>query len=458
MSEKEKQRMNSATIDSDRRKQIERARLQRIIARHARHPTDSELKRLQTMVKTVDPNASAPFIGMHAVTLVRENLAQLDPAGLASLKADGLHAHAAFVNTEIKEHSVERADTVLFVLRGNTAEFSQVFAIDRVFLHTRTPVLFDGELCLRKRRLTAEEFRAINSGQNIHTRPYLEYPSATDAQAFADDVDITSDSYQAVYDSHFELVYAAFDCMYLQRKSQINRPFSERVALVHKLTESSPIVDMTTRYRNRVAQIQAAIDYAGGVDSFAIRIFMKPMFPVQHARAAMHAVSACMQGIATDGVIFNAANDTYVVGTNPRLLKWKPEHTADLVIMRQSDSTTLLPQQYVLYAQSQGQPAPVSNNLLLDTPTAMRLVETYSIAQFTTNVHAPVLECTGVLLKTPLVDNTVDVFWRPVQVRTEKQLPNSIETYYNVATAITDQLGESAVVAYLAGQQPVVKP
>jgi hypothetical protein len=448
--------MSGLLIDAEHRKQIEKRRLLRMIAVHARQPSDGELARLRGIVRAIDPSAGGGgslFVGMHAVTLVRENLAQLDPAGLASLKADGLHAHAAFVNSELKPGATERADAVLFVLRGATGALPQVFAIDRVFMHTRTPLMLDGELCLRKRRLTPDEFRAINSGQNVHTRPYLEYPSATDAQALADGVDIASDSYQSVYDAQFELVYAAFDCMYLQRKSQVNRPFAERVDLVHKLTESSPIVDQTKRYRDRLVQIQAAVAYAGGVDQFALRIFMKPMFPVQHVRAsAMHAVPACMQGIATDGVIFNGATDTYVVGTNPRLLKWKPEHTADLVIVRQTGGTALLPQQYVLCAQEHGRPVSVSDNLLIDTAAARRLVNEYAADQLLAD--APVLECVGVLRAVPQLEGTtLEVFWRPVQLRAEKRAPNSLETYQNVFAAVANHLDEPTVVAYLVQQQ-----
>jgi hypothetical protein len=74
------------------------------------------------MVRAIDLSGSdSLFVGMPAVTLVRENLTQLDPAGLASLKADGLHAHAVFVNSEpeLKPDATERADAVLFVLHRN---------------------------------------------------------------------------------------------------------------------------------------------------------------------------------------------------------------------------------------------------------------------------------------------------------------------------------------------------
>jgi hypothetical protein len=180
---------------------------------------------------------------------------------------------------------------------------------------------------------------------------------------------------------------------------------------------------------------------------------MKPMFPVQHVRAAaMHAVPACMQGIATDGVIFNGATDTYVVGTNPRLLKWKPEHTADLAVVRQTGGTVLLPQQYVLCAQEHGRPVCVSSNLLIDTAAARRLVNEFAVDQLATD--APVLECVGVLRAVPQIEGTtLEVYWRPVQLRAEKRSPNSLETYQNVIAAVANHLDEPTVVAYLVQQQ-----
>jgi hypothetical protein len=442
----------STLIDGDARKRIEKNRLQRAIQQYARAPTEDELRRLRQMIGAVDPHARDLFVGMHAVTLVHENLHQLDVDGLASLKADGVHAHAAFVNSHLENHPIERADSVLFVMRGAMGSVPQVFAIDRIFIHTRTAVLFDGELCLRKKRLTPDEFRAINSGQNVHTRCYLQYPTATDAQAAADGIDVTSDSYQSVYDSHFELVYAAFDCMYLQRKSQTNRPFSERMAIVHKLTESLPIADNTKRYRDRLAQITAAVQYAGGVENFSIQIFMKPMFHVQHAHSAMHLVQACMRGIGTDGVIFNNASDTYVVGVNQRLLKWKLEHTADFVIVRQTGTTDLLPTKYALYVQDGGKPVHVGGNVLLDTDNAQQLIQRYAVHSGT-GQRASVIECTGVCLQTPLIDGSLAVYWRPVQARAEKKTPNSLETYRNVVAAVLNHVDEAALVTYLANRR-----
>ena len=61
--------------------------------------------------------------------MYRANLDQLDRDGIASLKADGLHAHAAFVNCDQSElQGGERRDTVLFVLRGASGLLPQVFA------------------------------------------------------------------------------------------------------------------------------------------------------------------------------------------------------------------------------------------------------------------------------------------------------------------------------------------
>lgn len=448
--------MNFSSIDIDTRKRIEKSRLERLIRTKARAATDAEMARLWKMVHAIDPQArdtNNPFVGMHAVTLDRSNLDQLDRDGIASLKADGLHAHAAFVNCDQSElQGGERRDTVLFVLRGASGALPQVFAVDCVYQRTFTPVLLDGELCLRKRHLSPEEFLAINSGQNVHTRPYLQYPVAADAQAYADGVDVTGDEYQSVYDAHFELVYAAFDCMYLLRKAQVSRPYTERIALVRNLTEASPVADQTKRYRACVDQMSTAVQYAGGAEQFALRMFMKPMFAMAHTAAAMHAVPTCMRGIAIDGVIFNTATDTYHVGTNPRLLKWKPEHTADLVLVREQTATEMLSESYTLCAQRAGRLMSVTDNILLDTPNARQLAARYAV-DLNAAVGATVLECVGVRVQTPMIDDGVHVFWRPVHPRPEKQLPNSLATFNNVMTAVAAPIDQARIVATLAAQQ-----
>ena len=432
-------------IDHDMRKRIEKRRLERLILKKARPPTEGECARLMQMIRAIEPQANAPFIGMHAVTLDRSNLNTLDCNGIASLKADGLHAHAAFVNCEENNEALgERRDAAIFVLRGASGALPQRFAVDFIFQRTMTPVLLDGELCLRKRQLTPEEFRAVNSGQNVHTRPYLQYPSAADAQAHADGTDIASDEYQAVYDAHFELVYAAFDCMYLQSKAQISRSYAERIALVRDLFEASPVVEQTKRYRVSVDHIRAALAYAGGAENFALRMFMKPMFSMQHTSAAMHVVPACMQGIAIDGVIFNTSSDQYIVGTNPRLLKWKPENTADLVVVREQFSSGIVPDRFVLFAQADGMLVPVSDALLLDTPNARWLVDAYAMPAGASKPM--VLECVGVRVQEPVLH----VGWRPAQPRPEKSAPNSVATYQNVHAAAAQPLDEAAIVAALA--------
>ncbi len=163
----------------------------------------------------------------------------------------------------------------------------------------------------------------------------------------------------------------------------------------------------------------------------------------------MHAVPACMHGIGTDGVVFNNATDTYLVGTNERLLKWKPEHTADLVVLRVPATSDLLPCKFVLCAQNQGVLIPVSDRLLLDTPEARRLVEQHSIENKSL-AGATVLECVGVYVSAGWAEvNAGGVAWRPTHVRHEKQAPNSVQTYENVHAAAADQLDEQAIVAYL---------
>lgn len=454
---------STATIDKYTRQQIERRRLLRIYQVLSREATELELERLQALVRTVQPKSDAGkyFLGMHAVTLMHENKHQLDLSGYASLKADGVHCHLARVNLktppqqptgavimggkgEILEFvdfepieppppEIERTDSVLFITRDN-----KVRAIDRVLLHNENKrVMLDGELCLRKIHMSEEERLRINSAHNVHYKDYLDYYADADEQAAADGVDICSDEHQQRYDEHYELVYAAFDCIVVHTR-QVSRSYLQRATLVHNMTESSITQDTTAAFRRRMDAVRRAVEYAGGDDQFQLTVFLKPMWSVKDIRAAMHAVPACMQGIATDGVIFNPNDSAYEPGkSNARLLKFKVHHTADFHVQHTGSNS------YDLYVQdADSELSVVSHNLLTDTPAARALVR----------AHVPtgelarrrcILECEGVH------DEHGALWWRPVQHRSEKKKPNSRQNYEGVLTALANVLDEDALIDYV---------
>lgn len=445
----------STVIDRYARQQIERRRLLRIFESISREPTELELERLQSLVKTLQPRAEPGkyFVGMHAVTLMHENKHMLDLTGYASLKADGVHCHLARVNLktftpadpntgEVVEEAappIERTDAVLFITRDN-----RVRAVDRVLLHNENKrVMLDGELCLRKIHLSEEERLRINSAHNVHYKDYLEYFADADEQAAAAGIDVQSDEHQRRYDEHYELVYAAFDCMVVHTR-QVSRSYLQRTTLLHNMTESSITQDTTAAFRRRMDAVRRAVAYAGGDDQFQLTVFLKPMWSVKDIRAAMHAVPACMQGIATDGVVFNPNDSAYEPGaSNARLLKFKVHHTADFAVQHTGSNC------FELYVQeSDGQLAVVSHNLLTDTPAARALVRRH----VPTGTGVPrmrcILECEGVR-HTGGDDDDGALWWRPVQHRSEKKKPNSRQNYDGVLMALSNVLDEEALIDYV---------
>lgn len=425
---------------------IERRRLMRIFERMAREPTSGEHERLRALIKVCNPGVRAGdlFIGMHAVTLTHDNKEQLDVEGFASLKADGLHCHLARVNlstpqqsqpngtesTEAPPAGPERLDTALFITRDH-----RVLAVDRVLIHNDNKrLLLDGELCLRKIHLSEDERLRINSAHNVHVSNYLDYYANADEAAALAGIDIASDEHQAQYDDYYELVYAAFDCLLITTR-QMNRDYLQRITLVHEMTETMMTQTATAALRRRMAQIKRAVDYAGGPDQTQLTVFLKPTWSVKDIRAAMHAVPSCMQGIATDGVIFNPNRCAYVVGTNARLLKFKPHHTADLAFVRDSKDNALS----ICVTAEGGALTKVLTQILTDTPSARRLSEMRG--------SPLIFECEAVMRDAG--STVADIWWRPLQHRSEKKAPNSYETYQSVVRAVLRPLDEEAVVDYV---------
>lgn len=446
------------SIDSSMRPYIERARLLRMLAAMSREPSENEMERLRALVKAICPKARPGqlFVGMHAVTLTQENKNELDVHGFASLKADGVHCHLARVNLrtdmvdaagEQREQTaaelIERYDAVLLVGRDNS-----VRAIDRVLLlNENKRLMLDGELCLRKIKLSDEERLRVNSSFNVHQRSYLDYYGYADEAAARAGVDITSDQHQSQYDKYYELVYAAFDCLFVHARSTGNK-YLERITLVHNVTETLLTQTATPAYRKRRLLIDKMVEYAGS--RFQLTVFLKPTWPVKDCAAAMHAVPAAMQGIATDGVIFNPNDSAYTSSANPRLLKFKPHHTADFRFMIDSVGQIVV---QVTNTEDAGANesatlSKVLSQVRADTPNARRLIEATPTWKMACRPY--ILECEAIIESVPGQPTTIrDVWWRPVHHRSDKRKPNTYANYKGIVEALLHPMPEQAVIEHV---------
>lgn len=454
-------------IDADARQSIERRRLKRMLTAISREPSAGERQRLRAITMTTIGSKVGTdyfYMGMGATQLTAENLQTLDLNGYGALNVVGMHcqlvrvtpAAAAGRNAQIDAldkaegrdpppllisrdgesvagpllppADADRPDTMLLVSRDGA-----VCAIDRVvILNDSKKLVFDGQLCLRKILLSEDERLRINSAQNVHTRPYLEYPTAADEAAVQSGVDIASDEHQRQYDGLFELVYIAFDCL-LMHTRHINSNYLQRFTLVHNLTEMPIAQDTTAAFKKRWEAMKAAVAYAGGVDKLQLKVFIRPSWSVRHIRAMMHVVPACLQGIAINGVIVNTNEAPYVPNTrrSDAVLRFTTQPTIDLLVHDNFDLHAL--------NEQTGMTELVSAKASISTDWARYLVSQ---------------ELVGKVVRFRAESEHE---WRPVEVRREKLQPDSLRDYAHACALARAPLDEEKIVKSVATRQEAAK-
>jgi hypothetical protein len=321
-------------FDAETRRAVERERLVRVVDAISREPTAGERQRLRALAKRVQPKARANefWLGTSAVELTDANKDKLDLAGYGSLQPEGVPCQMARVTIAAaparasaleelvaEEATVDRHDAMLFVTEDN-----RVRAVDRVLVQQENKqLMLHGRLVLRKIKLSEEERLRINSAHNVLERDYLDYYTYADDKAD----DPRSAEHQRQYDKYYELLYAVSDCLLIHVR-QVNNNYLQRITLVHNLTEMPLAQHTTMSFRKRMESINRAVAFAGGLDRLRLTIFLQPVWSVKHIRAAMHAVPACLQGTAIDGVVFTPNDAAYEFGSNARLLHYPARRAA----------------------------------------------------------------------------------------------------------------------------------
>lgn len=449
------------SIDADMRRYVEHRRLLRMIDAISHEPSDAEMKRLVLLLKKVQPQTTSRALGMSGLPLSDANKEHLDVAGYGSLQPVGVHCQMARVTTlsvrftpadangqgggelvfteqpapapvapdaEPMPHA--RADTMLFM-----TDDGKVRAIDRVLVQQEgNQIVLDGCLALRKLVVTEEERMRVNSAHNVLDSDYLAYYTFADEEAVRAGVDIVGDAHQRRYDANYELVYVVSDCLLVHTR-QINKPYLHRITLVHNLTEMPVAQSTTTGFRRRMQSISNLVAYAGGYERLQLTIFMRPFWSVKHARAAMHAVPNCLQGMAISGVVFTPNDAAYTVGAlNDRLLHYSKRPTAWLLATG-ADRT--------ISALEQGAAAVVRlNTLLVDTPLARRLVGTAPVDESVQRVF----ECE------PVPDEGTEqggMSWRPINRCPTRTRPESLAAVQSVHATCMMQHDEELFVDWL---------
>lgn len=357
--ETRKRHRTEVAIDAVERAKIEESRLVRMIDAISCEPSQGERARLRFLMKSINAKSRVDqaYIGTVASPLDASNLNLIDPSSFASLLPAGIDALLARVTTQTPAHlramkraehpeeavdeddiaeettqdaSDDRYDTMLLITQDN-----RVRAVKHVLVQNEAKkMMFGGRLILRMIQLSEDVRLRINTAHNVHQREYLDYYTNLDEAAAREGVDVRDDEHQVQYDQHYEVTFAVSDCLHVHSR-MVNKSYLERVTLVHNLTETNVAQDTTQAVKRRLEMIRYAVKYAGGEDKFQMTVFLLPIWRIRDIRAAMHAVPACLQGCAIDGVMFHPNEAAFVCGRNARLLHYSPRYntvTEDAVV------------------------------------------------------------------------------------------------------------------------------
>lgn len=149
-----------------------------------------------------------------------------------------------------------------------------------------------------------------------------------------------------------EKLFLVFNALFVMGVSMFGRPYRSRLAEVSRHT--SPTV-LTAVERGRVIEmVVSATD--------RLHILAKPHMPAAELHRMIMLNGAddeISRTFASDGYIFTPLQDTMRTGRNPRILKWKREHTIDVLITCHLDRKEL-----TLEALDQGVLVPLADVIM----------------------------------------------------------------------------------------------
>lgn len=451
----------------------QRERLKRMIAAVSRPATGIEKTDLDNLLRRGDPErlqgtSASRYIGSNALTLTRETMHLLKPTGFVFSKVNGIgvlgamfgsHSQYIVIADGPSDRLIKSASncTMLFVRRNGS-----VFAVDNVPVPRRNGrILLDGELCVRRKQLSASEISKIR--KPIDCVVGFSYMQPEDALAESD--------------SQYEICYAVHDVLVADDSHASNsrsktgdsvcvQAPEDRLAKAISLLQCPPIGDS----KGEDAVSECAAEFGDNNALPSIRVFFKPPFLTRDVRLALKTIPSCLHGIHLDGLIFAPGVGQYLVNqTNPELLKYKAwrDNTGDFVIRKTPEDSYRF---FVLTHENKARC--ISENLWLgDTEDEQEVsrralqVELDRLANGGSATTPVIFECE------PSVANMAEFMalrsqytnkddlllaagkllrWRPVGVlRDEKTYPNSEINFWTIVDALINCVTAEDIVKHL---------
>jgi mRNA guanylyltransferase len=229
--------------------------------------------------------------------------------------------------------------------------------------------------------------------------------------------------------------YLVFDCLMLDGNSLMNRTLDKRIAYFEERI-FKPYKELYKLFPEEIQYLPFVVELKQMQMSYGIEMMFRQILPnLPHGN---------------DGLIFTCRNTDYKHGTDPHILKWKPE-AENSVDFRLSLSFPLTEPDEVDIAD--GITAPYPDYDALPTANLMIGHENNRDLYYAT-MHLEPAEWESLkAFNEPLDNRIVECYmdaqkrWRYMRWRDDKERPNHITTVESVIESITDRVTEKELIA-----------
>ncbi|KAI9206367.1 mRNA capping enzyme, catalytic domain-containing protein [Polychytrium aggregatum] len=237
-------------------------------------------------------------------------------------------------------------------------------------------------------------------------------PSAGDGRSFQNDTILDGELVLDVNeDDTTTLWFLLFDCIVIEGKSLMQRPFTTRLGYL-KENVLKPYKALVARDRQLQEHVPFQMDLKRQEFSYGLRLIFDQISTLRHKN---------------DGLIFTSSEAPYVVGTCEKMLKWKPanQNTVDFKLMAKQNGAYSIA---LWYGGVNGHrifgPFEVSNELR----------DSWS----TKDVDGAIVECK--------YDPDWPGRWKFDRFRRDKDKANHISTYHKIMQSIRDRVDADELI------------
>ncbi|KAJ1613070.1 RNA guanylyltransferase Ceg1p [Cryptosporidium canis] len=298
------------------------------------------------------------------------------------------------------------------------------------------------------------ELLNLDFSRDDHAK-YFQQNTLLDGELVGDIVEIDGKKSQV-------LRYLIYDCICIERDDTVRHlPLLERLKLAY-----IKVLAPKCKYDEHRALIQPP-------ETPKFQLFLKDFFEVDEVPAILNFSKRLPH--PSDGIIFTPVNLSYMPGTCPKLLKWKPPHlnTADFAAMFHSEICSKDPRIFLeLLVGIRGIRASVNCFCVPKGNVYNQLLDHYKLY----GTSGQIVECyydENAVYSKPMKSDDGNILWdKPFatvqggwiieRIRTDKEAPNDINTVNRVFESIRDGINSDVLISKIkleegiASAEPII--